>query len=64
MLPVAERNTKFCWICGKDVTLEHCVVDEHGLSVHVSCNEKRILLKAASVEAATILRKRPRSVAA
>lgn len=42
------RNTKFCWICGKDVALEHCIIDEHSLSVHQSCHEKRMLLKAAS----------------
>jgi hypothetical protein len=40
--------TKFCWICGKDISLEHSKTDEHGLSVHQSCHEKRMLLKAAS----------------
>jgi len=49
MLPIAQ-NTKFCWICGKDVALEHCITDEHGLSVHKSCHDKRMLLKAASVQ--------------
>lgn len=43
-----KENTKFCWICGKDVALEHCTTDEHSLSVHKSCHEKRMLLKAAS----------------
>jgi len=43
-----HANTKFCWICGKDVVLEHCTTDEHGLSVHRSCDEKRMLLNAAS----------------
>jgi len=43
-----QGNTKFCWICGKDVVLEHCTTDEHGLSVHKSCDEKRMLLNAAS----------------
>jgi hypothetical protein len=43
-----KQNTKFCWICGKDVVLEHCMSDEHGLSVHQSCHEKRMLLKAAA----------------
>jgi len=47
MLSISQ-NSKFCWICGKDVTLEHCITDEHGLSVHQSCHEKRMLLKAAS----------------
>jgi hypothetical protein len=47
---VSKENTKFCWICGKDVALEHCTTDEHGLSVHKSCHEKRMLLKAASCQ--------------
>lgn len=50
MLSISETNTKFCWICGKDVRLEHCTTDEHGLSVHQSCHEKRMLLKAASLK--------------
>lgn len=45
-----KENPKFCWICGKDVGLEHCITDEHGLSVHKSCHEKRMLLKAASAQ--------------
>jgi len=46
----SKENTKFCWICGKDVVLEHCTTDQHGLSVHKSCDEKRMLLKAASLQ--------------
>ena len=45
-----RKPTKFCWICGTDVALEHCIIDEHGLSVHQSCHEKRMLLKAISAE--------------
>jgi hypothetical protein len=45
-----KENKKFCWICGKDLTLEHCITDEHGLSLHQSCYEKRMLLKAASLK--------------
>jgi len=45
-----ERNTKFCWICGKDVALEHCLLDEHRLSVHHSCHERRMLVKAAQLQ--------------
>ena len=44
------RSAKFCWICGKDTILEHCATDEHGRSVHASCNEKRMLLEAASLQ--------------
>ena len=47
MLSIKE-NTKFCWICGRDVALEVCITDEHGLSVHHSCYEKRMLLNAAT----------------
>jgi hypothetical protein len=43
-----RQNKKFCWICGKDLTLEHSITDEHGLSLHHICYEKRMLLKAAS----------------
>ena len=53
MLLRAEPKTKFCWICGKDVAFEHCITDEHGLFVHTSCHEKRVLLKAASLQTET-----------
>jgi hypothetical protein len=56
--------TKFCWICGKDVMLEHCTTDEHGLSVHASCHEKRILLKAAALQADQLRRAQLRRDAA
>lgn len=46
-----KETTKFCWICGKDVALEHCKIDEHGASVHESCHAKRMMLKAASMNA-------------
>jgi hypothetical protein len=43
-------NTKYCWLCGKDIALEHRTTDEHGLSVHQSCLEKELLLRKASRE--------------
>ena len=43
-----DKNMKFCWLCGKDIALEHNTTDEHGLTVHKSCHEKQMLLKAAS----------------
>lgn len=49
MLSVKE-NTKFCWLCAKDVMLEHCTVDENGLCVHRSCIDKRTMLEAASAQ--------------
>lgn len=45
-----EKRIRYCWICGKDITLEHSKTDEQGLTVHESCHEKRMLLKAASSE--------------
>src|SRR5215472_327749 len=48
MPSIPETNTKFCWICGRDAGLEHCITDEHGLAVHKSCHEKRMLQKAGS----------------
>jgi hypothetical protein len=54
MLPVERLSKiKFCWICGKDISLEHCKIDEHGLTVHQSCDERRKLLKAASLKVAS-----------
>lgn len=47
---IPAQNTKFCWICGKDITLEHSKTDQHGLSVHVSCQAKREMLKAATTQ--------------
>ena len=45
-----KKEIKYCWICGKDISLEHSKTDENGLAVHESCYSKRILLKAASSE--------------
>jgi hypothetical protein len=45
-----ETGLKYCWLCGKDISLEHSKTDEHGLTVHESCHQKRMLLKAASAQ--------------
>jgi hypothetical protein len=45
-----ENRIKCCWICGKNISLEHSKTDEHGISVHESCNERRMLLKAATAQ--------------
>ena len=45
-----NENTKFCWICGKDVVPAQCMTDEYCLSVHKTCHETRALLKAASLQ--------------
>jgi len=57
-------NTKFCWLCGKDVLLEHCTTDEHGLTVHASCLEKKMLLKAAAHQTELWKQAQPRRNAA
>jgi hypothetical protein len=31
------KALKTCWICGTNVSLEECKVDEHGLAVHENC---------------------------
>lgn len=38
---------RFCWICGKQVSLEVCKTDELGLCVHEECYVARIVLNAA-----------------
>lgn len=63
-MSATERNMKFCWICGKDIRLEHCTVDERGLSVHNSCHERRMLLKAASAQSQTWLQRQAKRGAA
>lgn len=47
MLPT-KPDSKCCSICGKHIGLEHCTKDEHGLFVHTSCQEKQVLLQAAT----------------
>lgn len=44
----SRRDMEICWICGTNILLDHRMMDEHGLSVHTSCHEKRLLLNAAT----------------
>ncbi len=37
-------SSKFCWICGKSVSLECCKTDEHGNAVHEKCQVVRLAL--------------------
>lgn len=48
--PIAQfkRDTKACFICGTNILLDHHMLDEHGVPVHTSCHEKRLLMKAAA----------------
>lgn len=59
-----HRNVTFCWICGKDVSLEHCITDEQGRSVHQSCQERSMLLKAAARQTELWKQSRPKRDAA
>jgi hypothetical protein len=58
-----EKRIRYCWICGKDITLEHSKTDEQGRTVHESCYEKRMLLEAASSEVAAWKAARPNRAA-
>ena len=31
-----------CWICGKNVRLEECKIDEHGATMHEECYVVRL----------------------
>jgi hypothetical protein len=35
-----------CWICGYEVSLERCKIDEHGRPVHEQCYVAKIQLQA------------------
>lgn len=35
-----------CWICGKQVDLTNCKVDEHGLPVHEPCYVAKMVVKS------------------
>lgn len=37
-------STRFCWICGRAVSLESCKADEHGNMVHEDCYLVRMKL--------------------
>ena len=41
---IIERTS--CWICGRDVALRDCALDEHGHAVHEECDVIRIKLES------------------
>ena len=45
---LAAMTAHYCWICGHDVSLETCKVDEHGSAVHEPCLFARMKMKTAS----------------
>jgi hypothetical protein len=48
MLLTLGKTAKFCWICGKDISLDYTQVDEHGCEVHQACHAQKIMLETAS----------------
>ena len=40
-------STRFCWICGRPVSLESSQIDEHKNIVHPECHKARLKLKEA-----------------
>ena len=45
---LAAMTTHYCWICGRDVALETCKVDEHGSAVHEACLFARMKMESTS----------------
>ena len=37
-VPSNSKVPLTCWICGRTVSLETCVIDEHGIAVHEECS--------------------------
>jgi len=48
---LTTNDTKVCWLCRQSIVLDHHTTDERGLSIHSSCHEKQMLLRAARREA-------------
>jgi len=45
--PTSPGSTRFCWICGKPVSLENSTTDEYGNAVHRECYTARLKLRQA-----------------
>ena len=45
---LAAMTTHYCWVCGHEVSLETCKVDEHGSAVHEACLFARMKMETAS----------------
>jgi hypothetical protein len=45
---LAAMTTHYCWICGHEVSLETCKIDEHGCAVHEACLFARMKMETAS----------------
>jgi hypothetical protein len=38
-----------CWICGNEVDLKTCAIDEHGMAVHEDCYFVKVALATESM---------------
>jgi hypothetical protein len=45
---VLHKPLSSCWICGNEVALEKCKIDENGLAVHEACYVANIQLKSGN----------------
>jgi hypothetical protein len=45
---LAAMTTHYCWICGHEVSLDTCKIDEHGSAVHGACLFARMKKETAS----------------
>lgn len=49
-MAISKTSIHPCWICGKDVRLEQCKIDEHGATVHEECYVVRLRFLARTEE--------------
>ena len=45
-MPSKSEVPLTCWICGRPVSLEVCMIDEHGMAVHEECSVGKITARA------------------
>jgi hypothetical protein len=53
MLHTTIKST-YCWICGRELSLEDCKTDEHGRAIHEECYVARMKLESESQSASRV----------
>jgi hypothetical protein len=48
LMPTLYHSTHVCWICGLEVSLEDCKIDERGNAVHEECLIAKTKMEAES----------------
>jgi hypothetical protein len=43
-----QERVQSCWICGNQVSLEKCKIDEYGQAVHEDCYSVKMALQNAN----------------